>query len=227
MADQVSKADGNTNRTLIGLTTAATPEIRNIAVDGDGRLLTTSSSAGTTSTVSVSSVAAGAVIGISSVATGVLIGLTTAANTVQTVPIAPSTVNLSMVTASYTATAAQSAVVNIPAGRYWSGSIGIAASIATAAASTVLGQAKLSIQITGSTDAIPAPGSIFLQCQALAGPGTATGLTGAQSNNSITTPNFTIFAGSTTAHIATTPTISTGGGATGSVDAFFFGQLLP
>ncbi len=86
MADQVSKADGNTNKTLIGLTTASTPEIRNLRTDDDGHLLVSQSTAGAVDIVSVSSVAAGVVIGLSTlvntitfstVAGGNIVGLST------------------------------------------------------------------------------------------------------------------------------------------------------
>lgn len=75
MADEISRTDGNNRGTLVALTTAASPEVRNLRTDSNGILLvsaSTSASGATTATIAPSTAAAITTVALSTATATVL-----------------------------------------------------------------------------------------------------------------------------------------------------------
>jgi hypothetical protein len=105
---------------------------------------------------------------------------------------APNPANI--VTASYSTTVQQSGAVlmSIPAGSVWQGNIAISVSCTQSPTGSGDGLASGIVAVAG-TGATPAPGD-YIECRALCGPGSTTGVQGTEGNNSLTIP-FTFAAG--------------------------------
>ena len=120
-----------------------------------------------------------------------------------------------------TASAGATAVLAVPAGRTWQGTVAISVTVANAAASTVAGSA-VAVVSTAGAGVVPAAGN-YLRCAAYAGQDTAASVTGTQGSNALSAP-FTIVAPAGNAVQA--QVLVTVAGSAGEVAVAFIGALV-
>jgi hypothetical protein len=111
-------------------------------------------------------------------------------------PVQQGAPNPANIVAGYYATTVQQSgavLLTIPAGSVWQGNIAISVSCVESPTGTVNGLASAVVAVAG-TGATPAPGN-YIECRALSGVGSTTGVQGTEGNNSLTIP-FTFAAGS-------------------------------
>lgn len=112
--------------------------------------------------------------------------MTTSGGIQETVAGAPGGANVLVGFQTFAATTAATNVIQVPAGKTWTGWVSVNCSCAEAAAGAVQGQATAVLSIAGA-GANPPAGNIG-RCSAYAGANAATGLVGSDGNNSMQMP---------------------------------------